>query len=339
MVSETYSVPLVKVPGYHLAPLKRSLLTINLKLNSAKVRVKLTIELNKTFTHKPLSSLLNFRVGAMRVGLSIIAAAGLSTGVTMIVANAAAGAQESLALDEVAAVSAAIEPETILDSELAASLDTAALDAAVLDAAASVEEDLRSSHEISVDAVLHRPATDARQISADGLDLIKFFEGYSETGYLLGDGRCTIGWGHTVLEEERPGAECEEWTITEAEATDYLLEHLEFFEASVDNYFTRELTQHQFDALVSFSYNVGEAYLKYNWSTAPSDEYFSKTMMLYVKPAQFTEGLTIRRTAEVELFNSPEDENPIPAMIEVLAAQRLEREQRLAAEAAAAAGA
>jgi len=191
------------------------------------------------------------------------------------------------------------------------------------------------SHEASLAAVAQRPATGARQISADGLDLIKFFEGYSATGYLLGDGRCTIGWGHTVPEEELPGAECEAWTITEEEAAQYLLEHVEFFEASVDSYFTRELTQHQFDALVSFSYNVGEAYLKYGWSKAPTDEYFSKTMMLYVKPAQFTEGLTIRRTAEVELFNSHADDEPIRGIMEKLAVQRWEREQRLAAEAAA----
>ena len=231
----------------------------------------------------------------------------------------------------------AVGVEAAPSYDVAASIHGDAVDLADLESVdLALDQDLRTSHEISVDAVLHRPETSARQISAEGLDLIKFFEGYSATGYLLGDGMCTIGWGHTVPEAELSGADCEAWTITEAEATDYLLGHLEFFEASVDNYFTRELTQHQFDALVSFSYNVGEAYMKYGWSSAPDDEYFSRTMMLYVKPAQFTEGLTIRRTAEVELFNAPEDENPIPAMIEKLAAERLEREQRLAAEAASA---
>ena len=268
---------------------------------------------------------------AVKIGVSAVAALVTTLGLSLASGNAAAGADLP---DDIAEAAVAIfEPEaTELDAE-ASGIETALT--AELDEA--LDLDLRSSHEISVDAVLHRPETGARQISAEGLDLIKFFEGYSATGYLLGDGRCTIGWGHTVLEEERPGAECEEWEISEAEATEYLLGHLEYFEASVDNYFTRDLNQHQFDALVSFSYNVGEAYMRYNWSTAPTDAYFSKTMMLYVKPAQFTEGLTIRRTAEVELFNAPEEENPIPAMIEVLAAQRLERELRLAAEAAAAA--
>ena len=290
--------------------------------------------LQEISTYKPIENLLGYSAVATKVALAAIAAVAISIGATVISSNDAAGAEVPLEIEAVDTVPAA-ELETGLEA-----VEPEAVDSVLADAVdAILVEDTRTSHEISVDAVLHRPETAARQISAEGLDLIKFFEGYSATGYLLGDGRCTIGWGHTVLEEERPGAECEEWEITEAEATEYLLGHLEYFEASVDNYFTRDLNQHQFDALVSFSYNVGEAYLKYNWSTAPTDAYFSKTMMLYVKPAQFTEGLTIRRTAEVELFNAPEDENPIPAMIEVLAAQRLEREQRLAAEAAAAAGA
>jgi GH24 family phage-related lysozyme (muramidase) len=269
---------------------------------------------------------------AVKVGASALTALAVTLGLSLATGNAAAGAD---LLDDFAdaTVAAIFEPEATEQDAEASDIETEL----IAEADEALDLDLRSSHEISVDAVLHRPETGARQISAEGLDLIKFFEGYSATGYLLGDGRCTIGWGHTVLEEERPGTECEEWEISGAEATEYLLGHLEYFEASVDNYFTRDLNQHQFDALVSFSYNVGEAYMKYNWSTAPTNAYFSKTMMLYVKPAQFTEGLTIRRTAEVELFNAPEEENPIPAMIEKLAADRLERELRLAAEATAAA--
>jgi len=269
----------------------------------------------------------------LAVGLAV--AVVIAAGATMMSSNDAAGADVPVSGEAVmAAVPTALELDAAVDLDAGLDLEGAvSLDAAL---EASLEEEVLTSHEISVDAVLHRPETGARQISAEGLDLIKFFEGYSATGYLLGDGRCTIGWGHTVPEADLPGNDCLEWEISEAEATEYLLQHLEYFEASVDNYFTRDLTQHQFDALVSFSYNVGEAYIKYNWSTAPTDAYFSKTMMLYVKPAQFTEGLTIRRTAEVELFNAPEDENPIPDMIERLAAQRLERELRLAAEAAAA---
>jgi GH24 family phage-related lysozyme (muramidase) len=263
-----------------------------------------------------------------KVALGAVAAVALTVSVAAV-GNSAAGAQIPAAAEYTFEVQA---PDEIV-LEAAAQIGEEEAIFASLETDEVLEAEISTSHDISVHAVIHRPDTGARQISAYGLDLIKFFEGYSATGYLLGDGVCTIGWGHTVPENS---LNCEEWEITEEQATEYLLEHLVKFEAAVDSYFTRDLTQHQFDALVSFSYNVGEAYRKYDWPTSPDDEYFARTMMLYVKPAQFTEGLTIRRTAEVELFNAPEDEQPIPQIIEVLAAQRLEREQRLAAEAAAA---
>ena len=261
-----------------------------------------------------------------KTALGTVAAVAVSVGIATLVGNSVAGAYEPEVAPEFAAESRVFQGEMTLDI-VTPTVEPAAVLEPINYHAPNADEIVRM-HAIS-EAVLADRETGSRQISAYGLDLIKFFEGYSSTGYLLGDGVCTIGWGSTVPEGS---IDCEAWEIDEYEASDRLLEHIEKFEKSVDSYFTRDLNQHQFDALVAFSYNVGEAYKKYDWSHTPDDAYFGKTMMLYVNPAPFREGLTIRRTAEVELFNASVDEQPIPQMIEKLALDRLERDRALAAE-------
>jgi len=95
------------------------------------------------------------------------------------------------------------------------------------------------------------------KLSSAGLDLICQFEGYHTA---LSDGRCvayrcpanvlTIGWGCT--EGVKEGMI---WTRDEAQVA--LCRELEKFEAGVTQLVTVKLNQNQFDALVSFTYNVG----------------------------------------------------------------------------------
>ncbi|TNI12687.1 lysozyme [Aeromonas veronii] len=61
----------------------------------------------------------------------------------------------------------------------------------------------------------------------------------------------TIGWGHTGP-EVKPGLV---WTQDQADAA--FLEDLRRFERDIEKLVTVPLTQGQFDALVSFAYNVG----------------------------------------------------------------------------------
>lgn len=89
-----------------------------------------------------------------------------------------------------------------------------------------------------------------RQISQAGLDLIKEFEGLELTSYQDQAGVWTIGWGCTV-------GVTEGMTITEDQATQMLLAELATFETGVPKWVTVELNDNQFDALVSFSYNLG----------------------------------------------------------------------------------
>lgn len=92
------------------------------------------------------------------------------------------------------------------------------------------------------------------KISDKGLSLIKSFEGCELTAYPdpgTGGDPWTIGYGHTGPEVV-PGL-----TINQDEAEAYLTLDVEKFERCVEDALTVEATQGQFDALVSFAYNVG----------------------------------------------------------------------------------
>jgi hypothetical protein len=105
----------------------------------------------------------------------------------------------------------------------------------------------------------------------------------------------------------KSSAECKQWHITDAQAKEFLQADTERFANEINNYFTRSFTQNQFDALVSFSYNVGYAFEKYAWPKDAPDSYFPGVMIQYTNPAKFREGLTRRRKAEIEVFNNPVD--------------------------------
>jgi lysozyme len=142
------------------------------------------------------------------------------------------------------------------------------------------------------------------KISPTGIKLIKSFEGLSLTSYLCPVGVLTIGYGHTgnVLAGTK---------ITEKEADALLKQDLIKFEQAVLNYVTIDLNQNQFDALVSFCFNVGTQAFKgstlvkrlnngENLNIVASEE-----LPRWNKgDGKVLEGLSRRRSAEVELFCS-----------------------------------
>lgn len=91
-----------------------------------------------------------------------------------------------------------------------------------------------------------------RSISAEGMrELIQHFEGLMLTAYQDSVGIWTIGYGSTRHVREGD-------VITKAEAEDRLRADLAIAENCVkDEVTTLRLTQHQFDALVSFVFNIG----------------------------------------------------------------------------------
>ena len=89
------------------------------------------------------------------------------------------------------------------------------------------------------------------EISKQGIELIKKFEGFKPYTYLCPANILTIGYGHT--RGVRLGQTC-----TEEEAEQFLKEDLELAEAEVNKVAEKvDLTQGQFDSLVSFIFNLG----------------------------------------------------------------------------------
>ena len=89
-----------------------------------------------------------------------------------------------------------------------------------------------------------------QSISQAGIDLIKRWEGYRSQAYLCPGNIWTIGYGHT--KGVRQGQ-----VISQAQAERLLKEDLKYFEKEVDNLVAVPINQAQFDALVSFAFNVG----------------------------------------------------------------------------------
>ena len=86
-------------------------------------------------------------------------------------------------------------------------------------------------------------------ISENCVELVKAFEGFRGEAYKCPAGVWTIGCGHT--EGVQPGDK-----MTEHCAKGLLREELTAFATKVDK-LVKKPTQNQFDALVSFAYNVG----------------------------------------------------------------------------------
>ena len=97
--------------------------------------------------------------------------------------------------------------------------------------------------------------------SDKGLALIKSFEGFSARPYLCPAGVPTIGYGATYYPDGRR-VTMQDKPVTEADATAMLRSMLASYEAGVSRYVLVPVTQGQFDALVSFAYNLGLAALK-----------------------------------------------------------------------------
>ncbi len=139
---------------------------------------------------------------------------------------------------------------------------------------------------------------------AKGIALIKNFEGLRLEKYQDVVGKWTIGYGHLILPDESFSA-----AIPEAQADALLRQDLGISEKAVNQYVIVPLTQNQFDALVSFTFNLGVGNLK------------SSTLLRVLNARQYQDaaneflrwdkaggkqvaGLTRRRTAERALFIS-----------------------------------
>ena len=138
--------------------------------------------------------------------------------------------------------------------------------------------------------------------SPKGIALIKEFEGLRLKAYLCPGGVWTIGYGHTA--GVKPGM-----VISEAQAEEYLKADLITFENYL-NGLGLAINQNQFDALISFIYNVGTG----NFSSStllskvkanPLDNSIMDEFLRWVySKGRVLPGLQRRRLAEMKLYFS-----------------------------------
>lgn len=140
--------------------------------------------------------------------------------------------------------------------------------------------------------------------SDNAFKIIKEFEGLRYKTYKCPAGILTIGYGHTGTDVV-PGME-----INAAYADAVLKLDIKKFENAVNRLVNVQINQNQFDALVSFTFNVGEGKLesstllrKVNAGDVQAGEEFSKWVY---GGGKILPGLIKRRAAEKALFNLKE---------------------------------
>ena len=136
--------------------------------------------------------------------------------------------------------------------------------------------------------------------SDTGINLIKNFEGLRLNAYQDSVGVWTIGYGHTKTAKEG-------MKISEHQAEELLMKDLEEFEGGVLSLVKVPLTQNQFDALVSFSFNLGLGNLKRSTLLKELNKgEYTKAADEFLKwdkaGGKALQGLTRRRNAERLLF-------------------------------------
>ena len=143
--------------------------------------------------------------------------------------------------------------------------------------------------------------------SKKGIDLIKKYEGFKSKPYRCPAGVPTIGYGATYYPNGKK-VTMKDDAITEAYASMLLEAMLVSYEKAVDSFCRDDINQNNFDALVSFSYNVGVNALKNSGllrkvNANPKDKSIEKEFMKWVNAGgKKLEGLVKRRKEESKLY-------------------------------------
>lgn len=136
--------------------------------------------------------------------------------------------------------------------------------------------------------------------SREGIALIKHFEGFEPKAYQCSAGVWTVGFGFTdgVKQGDTITLECAERRLA-FELVDY--------EQAVASLITWPITQNQFDALVSFAFNLGEGALKRSTlrkvvNAGKHDKAEAEFLRWNKAGGKVIAGLTRRRQAEANMF-------------------------------------
>lgn len=137
--------------------------------------------------------------------------------------------------------------------------------------------------------------------SQAGIDLIKSFEGFEPEPYKDAGGLLTIGYGHLIKRGEQFTR------ITQEEGERLLSMDVRFAENCIEQQVEPELEQYEFDALVSFIYNLGCAnFARSTLRKMINAENFANASNEFPKwnrvNGRIVRGLVRRRAAERTLF-------------------------------------
>ena len=142
------------------------------------------------------------------------------------------------------------------------------------------------------------------KISEEGKELIKKFEGCKLTAYKCSAGVWTLAYGRTKDVKEFD-------TCTQEQAEKWLEEELIEFENYVNDLVEVQLSQNEFDALCSWTYNLGPTNLKKSSLLATLNANNKEDVPAQIKrwnksAGKVSEGLVRRREAEALLFEGKE---------------------------------
>ena len=147
-----------------------------------------------------------------------------------------------------------------------------------------------------------------QHLSAKGRKFIQGYEQLRLKAYMpTKNDRPTIGWGTTVYPSGKPVQMGD--VITATQADEYFMYDVRKFEDYVNEIITRELTQNQFDAVVSLVYNIGMGAFRDgsvdDKINAGDDAAALATWAKYVNQAGIRlQGLVNRRNAEIAMYKS-----------------------------------
>ena len=139
-------------------------------------------------------------------------------------------------------------------------------------------------------------------INEKGLKLLKVLEGFRDTAYkpVSTEKYYTIGYGHYGADVKKGQ------TITTTQGEQLLINDLKKFETKVLKYNSvYKFNENEYAALVIFAYNIGNIDQLTNKGKRSREE-IRKHWLEYNKAGgTVLNGLTVRRTRELELFNTP----------------------------------
>lgn len=152
------------------------------------------------------------------------------------------------------------------------------------------------------------------KINEDGRKLIIDFEGFRNSAYDDGYGNLTIGIGHCDRDVYKG------MYLTDNEVYALFEKDVARFEDNVNRYVsTYNFTQNEFNALVSFAFNIGSVDELLRCGDLPKSAICDRMLLYCHANGEVVPGLERRRKAEVELFKKKDDVKDVSYYFDLIA--------------------